>query len=418
MPESRPSISQLEKFRPIELFNEQQLVLVAAKSTLKRFKKDCVIFDIGSHDHIEYFLISGSIELESFDGRVKTIRSGSDSASTAIALLQPRKYKVRTLEVSEFALIDQQTMSTILEEVPQNTEVDFNISDLHSGDEIEDIIVSLEGDLKNHKLQLPSFPAVALEIKRLLDGSHTSVKDIATVLSNDPAITVKLLKTCNSVLYRRQNNITSSTDAVVRLGFDTTRQLVNIFVMKEIFQSKNPFLQHKMKELWLHSREVAAMAYVLATITPGMNAEYAMLAALIQDIGAVPILNYLERYPDFMALESKVDEIIHKLKNRVGAQILSNWDFEKEMIQVVENSENWHFESPSKQATYADIAIVAQIHTYIGKAHTLRLPSFDDIPAFKKLGDGGLTPKQSQEVLTKSQDRIAEIKALLSPEST
>ena len=236
------------------------------------------------------------------------------------------------------------------------------------------------------------------------------------VLNNDPAITVKLLKTCNSALYRRQNNITSSTDAVVRLGFDTTRQLVNIFVMKEIFQSKNAFLQHKMKTLWLHSREVAAMAYVLASITPGMNAEYAMLAALIQDIGTVPILNYIERYPDVMALEDKVDDIIHKLKSRVGAQILSNWGFDESMIQVVENSENWAFESSSEQATYADIAIVAQIHTYIGKKNTLRLPAFDDIPAFKKLGDSGLTPKQSQEVLTKSHDRIAEIQTLLSHE--
>jgi len=416
MPEHQPSISQLKKFRPIDLFNEQQLVLVTAKATVKQFKKDCIVFDIGSHDQIEYFLLSGSIELESFDGRVKVIESSSDSANTAIALLQPRKYKVKTLEASEFALIDQQTINAILEEIPQNKAVDFNISDLHSGDEIEDIIVALEEDLKNHKLQLPSFPAVALEIKHLLDGNHTTVKDIAMVLNNDPAITVKLLKTCNSALYRRQNNITSSTDAVVRLGFDTTRQLVNIFVMKEIFQSKNAFLQHKMKTLWLHSREVAAMAYVLASITPGMNAEYAMLAALIQDIGTVPILNYIERYPDVMALEDKVDDIIHKLKSRVGAQILSNWGFDESMIQVVENSENWAFESSSEQATYADIAIVAQIHTYIGKKNTLRLPAFDDIPAFKKLGDSGLTPKQSQEVLTKSHDRIAEIQTLLSHE--
>jgi len=418
MQKAKVSSAQLQKFKPFDSFSDQELVLVGAKSSLKHLDAGVVVFDIGSQDQIEYFLLAGSIELESYDGRVKVIEAGVDSACTAIALLQPRKYKVKTLQNSTFVLVDQQAINTILKEHSQDDNDEYRVTDLHSGEEMSDIVSALADDLENNKLKLPSFPEVAMEIKGLLDDPKTTVTDISTVLNNDPAITVKLLKTCNSALYRTQKEITSSHEAIVRLGYDTTRQLVTIFVMKELFQSKNKFLQAQMRALWSRSREVASMAYVLAEITPGMNAEHAMLAGLIQNIGTIPILNYLERYPNVKDLEGKVDEITRKLSAQVGGDILRKWEFQGDLIEVVENAENWLYESGSKKATYADIVIVARVHTYIGKETNADLPAFDKIPSFKKLGKDGLTPKQSQLVLSKSLDKIAEIKALLNPEST
>jgi HD-like signal output (HDOD) protein len=86
--------------------------------------------------------------------------------------------------------------------------------------------------------------------------------------------------------------------------------------------------------------------YVLASKTPGMSPEQAMLAGLMQDIGAIPILNYIEKYPEFMKLDYKIDAIINTLKSRIGAQILESWGFSSDLIEVAKNSNNWAFQSP------------------------------------------------------------------------
>jgi len=415
--QNKASIQQIQNLCPFDRFSEQQLVLAAANSQLKKYGTNEVVVELNSHDQLEYFLLKGHIELESFDGRFKEIIAGSESARTAVAHLQPRKYTVRTKTPCVFVIIQQTTVNTLLKDLPRDKSTNFSVRDLHSGNEIEGIEHDFEADLKSNTLKIPSFPDVALRIKHLLDDPNVTVKDIASVLNSDPAMTAKLLKTCNCPLYRTANEITSNTDAIVRLGFDTTRQLITIFALKEVFKSKNKYLQQKMGELWSHSSEVASIAYILASKTPGMNPEQAMLAGLMQDIGVIPILNYIEEFPKFMNIEHKIDDIILSLKSRIGAQVLTHWNFPAELIEVAKNSNNWSYQSEGESATYVDITIVANIHSFIGKKKHPKYPPFGQIPSFKKLGDHGLTPEESQEILHEAHQQLHDLQVLLSPET-
>jgi HD-like signal output (HDOD) protein len=408
-----PSTELLNEFRPLNSLTEKQLVVLRAKAELRSYEPGMVVLELGSEDGLEYFLVEGRLTLESRDGLSKEVSAGSERAQTAIARLQPRKYKVTADCFSRFLVVQQRIVDALISELPIDRTVEFSARDIHSGHEIEGIKHSFEADLKSNNIALPSFPEVAMRIRNLLDDPNCTARDIGNAIASDPAITVKILKTCNSALYHTAVEVTSCQDAVVRLGFDTTRQLVNIFAMKELFNSKNPVLQARMSELWSHSREVASIAYVLAEITPGMNPEKAMLAGLIQDIGTVPILEYIERYPDFMKIEYKVADILRALRSDIGPLLLKEWCFQPELIAVASNSENWMYESEGDKADYVDVVVVAQVHALIGKQAHKDLPRFEDIPAFKKLGDNGLTPEQSQKVLLESHHRIAGLKALL-----
>ncbi len=408
-----PSTKLLQQFRPLNKLTEKQLIVLRAKTEIRSYDPGSVILELGSEDRLEYFLVEGQVTLESYDGRSKDIQANSESALTAIALLQPRKYTVTASEPCRFIVIQQRIVDALISELPSDRTVEFSVRDVHSGHEVEDIKTSFQADLQTNNILLPSFPDVAMKIRHLLDDPNCTARDIGNAIASDPAITVKILKTCNSALYHTSVEVTSCQDAVVRLGFDTTRQLINIFAMKELFNSKNTVLQARMSELWSHSREVATIAYVLAEITPGMNPEKAMLAGLIQDIGAIPVLEYVERYPQFMKIEHKVGEIIRELRSEIGALMLREWSFQPEIISVASNSENWMYQSEGPSADYVDIVVVAQVHALIGKQAHKQLPPFEDIPAFKKLGDNGLTPEQSQKVLLESHHRIADLKALL-----
>ena len=413
-PQISPEVQELKRFKPLNELTEQQLILVCARSNKKTFAPDVTLLHIGDNDMLEYFLLDGTVELESFDGRFTEISAKTDRSKTAIALLQPRKYNVKTKTECTFVIVDQNTVNTLLSERPGDQEVTFSVSDLHTGRELENIYQSFKQDLASNNIELPSFPDVAMNIRRVLSDPDVSAEKVADVLKNDPAITLKLLKVCNSPLYRSAKEITSNQEAIVRLGFETTRQLVTVFALRELFKSKNSFLQNKMKELWVQSREVAAISYILAKHTKGMNPEFALLAGLLKDIGVIPVLIYLERFPQFMKLENKVDQITSALKKQVGAMLIEHWGLQKDFVEIARNSENWQYDSGTDIPTYSDITIVAQLHAFIGRKHE-KLPAFDEISAFKKLGNGGLTPQESQQVLQESKQQLQELETMLSP---
>ncbi|PWG74161.1 cyclic nucleotide-binding protein, partial [Enterococcus hirae] len=74
----------------------------------------------------------------------------------------------------------------------------------------------------------------------------------------------KLVRSCNSALYRGFSEVRNVRDGVVRLGVRTTRQLVTVFALREVFRSRQPELQKAMDRLWQEARSVGALAYVLA----------------------------------------------------------------------------------------------------------------------------------------------------------
>jgi HD-like signal output (HDOD) protein len=52
------------------------------------------------------------------------------------------------------------------------------------------------------KAQLVSLPAVYLRLKAVIDDPNFSMADVATVVSQDPAMTARLLRQVNSAYYR------------------------------------------------------------------------------------------------------------------------------------------------------------------------------------------------------------------------
>ncbi len=164
--------------------------------------------------------------------------------------------------------------------------------------------------------------------------------------------------------------------------------------------------------LWEHSIEIASISFVLAKITHGFNAEHALLAGLIHDIGVVAILNKAVEHPLIMDSEEHLGKVIKKMHSQVGSSILSRWDFSEDFIEVTEETENWMRDYNDK-SDLVDIVNIAHLHSYIDTPRQREVPIIDQIPAFHKLALGQLTPKLSIKVLEKAKEKIAQTKALL-----
>lgn len=416
------SADALKKFHPLDRLSENQRILLAHKAHFSSFKKKKTILERGTTDHHDYFLLSGSIELEALDGRTRLIDAESEKASAAIAHLQPRQYTVKAVTDVDFLVIEQDVLNILLRQAPVNTfeaAEGFEVNE-GSAEDVEGtykVLMSFYQDLKSNNFTLPSLPDVAYRIRQIAGKEETSADDISKVVNADPAMTAKLIKSCNSPLYRGFNEVSSCRDAVVRLGVQTTQQLVTVFSMRELFRSKKAELKQAMADLWQHSRDVASIAYVLAELTPGLNKDHAMLAGLIHDIGAIPVITYAENFPELYADEKALNNAIEELRGEIGSTILEQWGFPRDLIEVVAKAEDWGFDSGRDEPSYTDIIIVAQMHALISCPKRNDLPPFNQVPAFRKLAKGGLTPEGSLKVMIEARHKIEEIQQVLGPDN-
>lgn len=249
---------------------------------------------------------------------------------------------------------------------------------------VEKFTAELLDDLAHNRLLLPTLPEVALKIRAVADDPDSSLSDMTKIIVSDPALSARLIQISNSPLMRAGRKIESVDAAVNRLGMRMVRDLATSMVMQQMFQATTELTDKFLREIWEHSTEVAAICHVLARQFTKINPEQALLAGLIHDIGALPILTKAEEYPELLANEEVLRNIMIKLHPRIGGAIVRSWHFPPEFIDVVEQHENLQYDSA--EADLLDLVIVANIQSYMGGTHPLARMEPGYIPAFSKLG--------------------------------
>lgn len=263
------------------------------------------------------------------------------------------------------------------------------------------------------RLVVPSLPEVISRIREAIRDENKGTRQVAKLIQLDPGLTARLIQIANSASYRSYFPIESCQMAVTRLGLTLTRNLITCLVMHNIFNIKSKSLYKRVRNLWQHSCQVAAICFVLAELHKGrLEPEKALLAGLVHDIGVLPVLHYVMDYPEIMAQESELDEIINHLRGPLGRKILEKWNFSADLIAVPEGAEQWHRESTA-EIDYVDLVIIAQVHSFFGTTQGDSVPPLIELPAFNKMTISKLGPDASIELLHGAQEEIRKMVNIL-----
>ena len=268
-------------------------------------------------------------------------------------------------------------------------------------------------DINHNRLALPTLPEVALKVRKIVEDPTASAAQISVVIGSDPVLSAKLLQVANSPMYRAARPIENLQAAIARLGCSVVRNIVTGIVMEQLYQNKsggNKKAEQKLRELWLHSTKVGAIAHVIARKFTDLKADQAMLGGLIHDIGAIPIYCEADNMPELMEDDERLGHIVHKLHTLIGTSILDEWNFPQELIEVVAEHENLERES-GERVDYVDVVTVANLHSYIGTDHPLAQRDWSEIPAFKKIG---LTPEESIDAMEEAREEVSIMQKMLS----
>ncbi len=234
--------------------------------------------------------------------------------------------------------------------------------------------------IENNELVLPTMPDSAIKIQRMLDDINISANQIVLAVASDPVIAAQLIKTANSAAYSDKPKVVSVMAAVSRLGFKLLRNLVLTITMARLSNTNHPVIKKHLAEFWEHSREVAAISYVLAKNQKHLNPDQAMLAGLVHDIGTLPLCLHAEKMISDLD-DATLGTLVRKFRAQIGEKLLHAWEFPIELIEVIIAHEDLLRETDSSRASYADIVTVANMLNRV----TANMINWDNIAAVKRL---------------------------------
>ncbi len=258
---------------------------------------------------------------------------------------------------------------------------------------------------------LPTIPNNLKQISKIIEDPLISLREIGDFISNDPALTTKILKMVNSAFYGFPGRISSASFATVLLGLNVIKGLLVGFSVFEV-------MQNTMLGLWEHSLGCAITARSIAKRRGIKDYDDVYVAGLLHDIGKIILfLEYPNEYKEtmnkaklnnFTIVEAEGDQFVAD-HAEVGAWLAEKWLFPRNLIEVIKYH---HIPQVSKNASI-ETAIVHSADVFmrakgVGFAGDPFVPELDPV-AFEMLK---LSETDIKEILEEMEDFMVSGKEL------
>jgi len=252
-----------------------------------------------------------------------------------------------------------------------------------------EFVRSLAAELSAGKVDLPSFPEIAVRVRRVLSDPKSSVDQVVRVVGSEPALAARLMRISNSASLNRSGRpVGDLRTAINRLGYNMVRSAAISFAMAQIRNAnKLVGLEPYLHDLWQRSTLVAAFAYVLARKCSPVNPDEAMLGGMMHGIGKLYVLTRATSHPELFSDREMLDGIINDWHASIGKAILENWDFSEEMAEAVGEQKD-HSRSEPGVPDLRDVIAIAIVMA----AHSSDLGGLEEtlqgLPGAQRLGLG------------------------------
>jgi putative nucleotidyltransferase with HDIG domain len=217
-------------------------------------------------------------------------------------------------------------------------------------------------DLVIGEVGIASLPEVFMKVSEMISSPHHSAADIGRVLSNDTALSARLLKIVNSVFYGYLSRIETVSRAIAVVGTRELQELVLATSVIRVFKGI-PSNLVTMEWFWRHSICCAITSRMLAEMRGEQLVERFFVAGLLHDIGSLILyrklpelareaiqLSYCENVP----LECAETEVIGFDHSTVGAELLRKWKLPERLQETTE----FHHRPSTAQRYPNDAALI------------------------------------------------------------
>lgn len=197
---------------------------------------------------------------------------------------------------------------------------------------LEEISQDLSGE--------PNFPTcldAATLVRDTLKDPEASLAKVARAVSIEPLIASKILRLANSVHHNPTGKpYTELGMAISRLGFESVRTISLAVTLDQMLKTpKLAIFSALSRKAWEHSLQVAAIARVLARRIGHINADEAMLAGLVRDIGVFYLLYRAASHAEYRDNEPLLMELLKGWHISIGENLLQALGLPERIIQAI-----------------------------------------------------------------------------------
>ncbi len=196
---------------------------------------------------------------------------------------------------------------------------------------------------------LPSLPAVVVELLSSMEQEDIDTHILANKISLDQSLTAKTLRLANSSFYGMSSKVTTIHQAISVLGFHSIRTLVTACSLTGSF-SPTAIEVFDFKAFWRQSVATAVIAKLLA-VRYKINPETAFTAGLLHDIGMLVLATrFPQDYAQVQAQRRADDCYIIEAEQKVfglnhasvGSALAAHWKFPLAIQKAVEQHHDEH----------------------------------------------------------------------------
>lgn len=204
------------------------------------------------------------------------------------------------------------------------------------------LLTILVEKINNDTLVLPTLPAIALKVRKAADDPDVNLTAMGDVIAQDASLSARMIKIANSAYLGRTVKVTSISQAATRIGLTQIKNVSTALAMEQLFVSRNELVKGYINKVWNNTVDVvanslAALDIYNKTKQRHLSMDTMTLAALVHNIGVLPILTEAERHEDVFANPTFLNVAIQKLAGPIGAKIMQEWGFEDAFSKVTEN---------------------------------------------------------------------------------
>jgi HD-like signal output (HDOD) protein len=256
---------------------------------------------------------------------------------------------------------------------------------------------------------LPPAPQILPPLLQALGQENTDIQRVTDLISFDPSLTAQLLMICNSAYFGRAARVDTISEAVHRLGFQTTYRIAAGAAAGKLFPKSRLGAEDPSSNWW---RSAVMTAFATQFVADDFNAEPGTMftAGLLHDIGRTVLLqSYKMVYAGLLEEPGLTDaEIITRESSafgmdhaEIGGRLLARWRFSSMIVNSVRGHDN-----PEKfpEGIYRHWA--ACLHLGVDLARSVD-------PEATNVALSSTEPTVSMKILNRSADDVARYQYLI-----
>ncbi len=246
----------------------------------------------------------------------------------------------------------------------------------------------IENALKQVR-ELPTLFKNYADLRYKLQNPEVSVQEIAKLISIDPTLTSKLLRSANSPFYGLTSRVATVQHAIVIIGLESMQYLVlNTAVLNHFTKGKVTIENFDIDQLWEHAQGTAIFSRLIAKKVHYLNVEEIFTAGLIHDIGKLFIYKHFPAdFGQIISETKKSDGYFLDAENQIlginhleiGEKLLKQWNFPDTLVSTTA-----HHHDPAQAGPHSKEASIIHLANLLSCSFEVGFRGDDQLPFFKE----------------------------------